>query len=195
MSVVGSPTNNILENVDGFCSAITQEFQPYFISGFDAFEWRWGIAEKIYPASWIPGVREISQTPLTTWGGVHPRMGFVKSEHRARAAAVASQRAADVVTRSNQPHVYIPQSTTQNMLRTLPQNAAPFPSNELTDKWQMVYPEADNACYSFGSFLDYTTFRNEEDEKFTFLYWQERNCCPFADGVIIAQIPITPICL
>jgi len=174
-SVIGSPTIAATDHIEGTCEAEADEFEPYVQSEFDAFEWRWGLFEKFYPASWAPGLREISQTPFTTWGGVHPRMGFIKSEHPARAAAVAAQRAIDIATRKNQPHIYNPIEAT-------------YESDEDTDKWQMVAPEMDDTCYSFGSATDYVTQRVDPDEQYTFLYWQKLICCPYAKGVVIAQI-------
>ena len=137
--------------------------------------------KKFYPASWVPGLREISQQLGTTWGGVHPRMGFVQSEHPARAAAVAAQRSIDIVTRSNQPHVY----------HRVP---GVNESNEHTDKWQMVSPEQDDICYAFGNPSDYVFARTDTEEDYVFLHWPELECCPYAKGVVIAKIPAGETC-
>jgi len=179
VSVIGSPTILATDSIEGTCEAEAEPFEAYVQSEFDAFEWRWGILEKLYPASWILGLREISQTPLTTWGGVHPRMGFIKSEHPARAAAVGAQRAIDIATRRYQPHIYRPINGS---------DGAQYESDEKTDKWQMVSPERDNICYSFGAATDYVFERVDDEEQYAFLYWQKLQCCPFAKGVVIAQV-------
>jgi len=186
---VGSPTGDLLENISGFCTAQSDPFVPYFISELDAFEWRFGLLELLYPASSVPGLREISQSPLTTWGSVHPRTAWVYSEHRARAAAVAAQRAADIVTRDRQPHVYIKQNGDTGR-----SGSGVYTSNEKTDRWQMVYPQADQACYAFGNPNSYLFNRNREDQKFVFLYWQNRDCCPFANGSIFNKISFDEVC-
>jgi len=178
-SVIGSPTTYVTDQISGTCPAESEEYRPYYQSEFDAFEWRWGLLEKFYASSWIPGFKEISQTPFTTWGGLHPRVGFIKSEHPARAAAVAAQRSVDIMTKKRQPHVYL--------LQNRP-NGPTFPSDYKTDKWQMVYPEIDNTCYSFGSATDYVTERVDTQEEYVFLYWQKLECCPYAKGVVIAKI-------
>ena len=178
-SVIGSPTTYVTDQISGTCPAESEEYRPYYQSEFDAFEWRWGLLEKFYASSWIPGFKEISQTPFTTWGGLHPRMGFIKSEHPARAAAVAAQRSVDIMTKKRQPHVYL--------LQNRPDGPT-FPSDYKTDKWQMVYPEIDNTCYSFGSATDYVTERVDTQEEYVFLYWQKLECCPYAKGVVIAKI-------
>lgn len=184
-SVIGSPTSLVTDQIYGTCPSESTPFVPYFQSETDAFEWRWGLLEKFYPSSWVPGLKEISQTPLTTWGGLHPRIGFIKSEHPARAAAVAAQRSVDIVTKKRQPHVYY--------LQNQPDGPS-FASDHKTDKWQMVYPQSDNACYSFGSATDYVTGRVDDEEQYTFLYWQRLECCPFAKGVVIAQIRTSDMC-
>ena len=180
-TIIGSPTSLATNLIPYTCPSNTIPYFPYYQSEFDAFEWRWGIAEKIYPSSWIPGLREISQVPLTTWGGVKPRMGFIKSEHPARAAAVASQRMIDIATRLWQPHVYYPTFGKE--------------SDEKTDQWQMLYPEMDESCYSFGHPLDYVFERVDDLEQYAFLYWGLLDCCPIAKGVVIAQIPAARVCL
>jgi len=184
-SVIGSPTTYVTDQISGTCPAESEEYRPYYQSEFDAFEWRWGLLEKFYASSWIPGLKEISQTPLTTWGGLHPRVGFIKSEHPARAAAVAAQRAVDIMTKKRQPHVYL--------LQNRPDGPT-FPSDHKSDKWQMVYPEADSACYSFGSATDYVTERVDAQEEYVFLYWQKLECCPYAKGVVIAKVRIEESC-
>ena len=184
-SVIGSPTTYVTNQIPGTCLAESEEYRPYYQSEFDAFEWRWGVLEKFYASSWIPGLKEISQTPFTTWGGLHPRVGFIKSEHPARAAAVAAQRSVDIMTKKRQPHVYL--------LQNRPKGPT-FPSDYKTDKWQMVHPQMDNTCYSFGSATDYVTERVDSKEEYVFLYWQKLECCPFAKGVVIAKIRATEMC-
>ena len=56
----------------------------------------------------IPGLREVGGFPLWTWGSVHPRTGWIVQASEPKAAAVLAQRAADIATRINQPHVYLP---------------------------------------------------------------------------------------
>jgi hypothetical protein len=63
--------------------------------------------EMFYAASLIPGLREIGNWPLQTWGGVYPRTGWTTQAEEPKAAAVNAQRAGDIVTRDNQPHIYM----------------------------------------------------------------------------------------
>ncbi len=82
---------------------------PYLLSTLDAVMWRSGLPESFYPEALTPGLREIgSTTGGNMWGNVYPRSGFVTQVDDYKAAAVVAQRAADVVTRTGQIHVYQP---------------------------------------------------------------------------------------
>lgn len=184
-SVIGSPTGVFTRYAisnSGFCPSKSRPFFPYFQSEYDYAEWRFGLAEKLYPASWLPGMREVSQTPLTTWGNIHPRTAFVKSEHPGKAGAVIAQRAVDIVTRSYQPHIYYP---------------APLPaSNEKKDNWQMIHPEVEVDCKPFGGATDYEFYKTSLRDDFSWLYWQNVNCCPQAPGYVFNKISFSsPICI
>ena len=70
--VIGHPVSSLSGIVSGtgyLCQSQTTSFYPYFLSGLDALSWRMEIPEMFYPASLIPGLREIGTWPLQTWGG------------------------------------------------------------------------------------------------------------------------------
>ncbi len=171
------------------CPSDVDLMYPYFQSEFDALTWRFGLPELLYPATWVPGMREIGKWPLHTWGSVHPRQGFLTAIEEPKAAGVMAQRAIDVVTRDDQPHIY-----------THYEEAGP--SNEDEDKWLMISPIKDEECepfgnpdYSLGDILHLGDERTVSDGKFGWLYWNEYDCCPWKKGVLIAVIPIPPVCL
>ena len=75
--VIGHPQQMFSGFLPGLiCNSQTQAFVPYFQSGIDALSWRQEIPEMFYPASFIPGLRELGHWPLQTWGGVFPRTGW-----------------------------------------------------------------------------------------------------------------------
>ncbi|WP_181943746.1 TraU family protein, partial [Klebsiella pneumoniae] len=118
------------------CKGAATAWQPYFLSNLDALMWRTGLPESVYPEALTPGRREIGATTAgNMWGNVYPRSGFVTQTDDYKAAAVTAQRAADIITRPGQIHVY----------RTLKANASagywpPDPVTENTGtrnhKWQ-----------------------------------------------------------
>ena len=109
--VIGHPVSSlssIVASTGYLCNSQTTSFFPYFLSGLDALSWRMEIPEMFYPASLIPGLREIGTWPLQTWGGVYPRTGWTTQSEEPKAAAINAQRAADIATRTGQPHIYVP---------------------------------------------------------------------------------------
>lgn len=180
-TVIGSPVVGFVDEVLPLsCPSGVAPLNPYFQSELDALTWRFGLAEMAYPQTWTPGLREIGPWPAGTWGSVYPRHGFVTAVEPPKAAAVAAQRAADIATRSGQPHVYMP--------------APVEASDESTDHWQMISPKLDRSCAAFGTLADYSPGRVARDEKYGFLYWPRYECCPLGNGVLLGTIPITPVC-
>ena len=184
-TVIGSPATayrDALAATGYVCPTKVEPFFPYFQSEFDALPWRLGIAELLYPQSWIPGAREIGPWPLGTWGSVYPRHGFVTAVEAPKAAAVAAQRAIDIATREQQPHVYFKVDIEE--------------SDEKTDRWQMISPVIDDECAPFGVVSeDYSPGRVAEDEAYGFLYWPWYECCEPKPGVLIGVMDTPPICL
>ncbi len=135
--------------------------------------------EILYPASLIPGLREIGSWPLQTWGGVYPRTGWTTQAEEPKAATIDAQRAGDIVTRSRQPHVYVAISGAsymhndatriidrwvKNALGELENHWFPLFSgqkvwapgplkekNHRTGTWQMLVPRAERSCGVFGT--------------------------------------------
>ncbi|MGH2708685.1 MAG: TIGR03756 family integrating conjugative element protein, partial [Actinomycetota bacterium] len=93
VDVIGNPivSGSELANTAGFlCASEADSFFPYFLSTVDASGWRLGVTELLYPATFIPGLREIGDWPLNTWGSVHPRQGFTNTSEDPKAAAVCA---------------------------------------------------------------------------------------------------------
>ena len=66
-----------------------------------------GVPEMTGPEALTPGMREVGQNG-DMWGNIYPRAGAISQTHDYKAAAVIAQRAADLVTRTGQPHIYTP---------------------------------------------------------------------------------------
>ena len=143
--------SGVVAGVGLVCASQTASFVPYFQSGLDAFAWRHELPEIVYPASWIPGLREVGTAPLQTWGSVYPRTGWTTQAEEPKAAAVTAQRAGDIVTRAGQPHLYSP------LTGPSPDGQRVWPPGPLvetdarTGTWQMLAPRAETSCGVFGS--------------------------------------------
>ena len=97
-SVIGSPAASVMSQAGNryFCPSEATVLEPFFLSELDSLSWRAGALsgpEAIYPASYIPGLREVGPHAFNSWGPVHPRSGFIVSNEEPKGAAVLAQRA------------------------------------------------------------------------------------------------------
>lgn len=153
------------------CASGATAFLPYFLSTLDPLGWRYGIPESVYPESVIPGMREVgSQTAGDMWGNVYPRQGFVVQPDDFKAAAVMAQRAGDFITRSGQPHVYLPLTPAARDGYWPP---APIQENDTSNhKWQLLFPQLQMTCAVFPS-----DAIQSEDGGYVWSLWRPYSCC------------------
>jgi len=146
--VIGHPLSTLSGIVAGvglLCPSQTTSFFPYFQSGLDALSWRQEVPEIFYPASLIPGLREVGTWPLQTWGGVYPRTGWTTQPEEPKAAALNAQRAGDIVTRTGQPHVYVPVTGSSGSMKVWPPGPL-MEKDRTTGTWQMLLPKPESTC-------------------------------------------------
>jgi len=164
------------------CASQAEPFRPYFQSGLDAQSWRHAIPEMFYRASFTPGLRELGDWPLQTWGGVFPRTGWTIQAEEPKAAALNAQRAGDIVTRDRQPHVYLsldePSSEDQRVWPPGPLRE----TNPRTGTWQMLLPKTDSECAVFGindlaSDSGWSGGRVDEEGDYVWNLWRPYKCC------------------
>jgi len=164
------------------CASQAEPFRPYFQSGLDAHSWRHAIPEVFYAASVIPGLRELGDWPLQTWGGVFPRTGWTTQAEEPKAAALNAQRAGDIVTRERQPHVYLsldePSETEQKVWPPDPLRE----TDHRTGTWQMLLPVTDAECAVFGinDLADESGWgggRVDEEGDYVWNLWRPYKCC------------------
>lgn len=153
---IGHPATalSLIGSIGGYiCPSSAYPLYPYMLSSLDAFSWRLGVPEMIYPQALIPGSREIGSFPVHTWGGVYPRSGFVTQTSPSKAAAVIAQRVGDIVTRGGQPHVYTPVSSGPRPSSGSMKVWRPGALTEMNEKsgtWQMLVPKKESSCDAFG---------------------------------------------
>jgi integrating conjugative element protein (TIGR03756 family) len=179
------------------CESQTTPFVPYFQSSLDALSWRQEVPEIFYPASLVPGLRELGSWPLQTWGGVFPRTGWTIQAEEPKAAAVNAQRAGDIVTRLAQPHVYLPVTGT---LSTNQQVWPPGPlieADHRTGTWQMLLPEVDSGCEAFGandlaSVTGWGGGRVDPEGDYVWNLWRPYQCCEQRAGIFLLSVDWLP---
>ncbi len=182
VSIIGNPIGQKFLNWANqtfpvFCSSEVVPMQPYFQSEMDLLAWRSGLTEQLYPDSWNPGSRPIGPAHQS-WANIYPRQGYVHQHHDVLAGAVAAQRAVDIATRADQPHIY----------QQVPGIRS---SHEQTDQWQMLHPRLEQRCESFGQDPYYWKGREnnsgDSEEGYGWVYWPLHDCCP-GPGWLISRI-------
>jgi len=176
-----SSLSGIVARVGMLCQTETTSLVPYFQSSLDALSWRQEVPEIFYPASLIPGLREIGTWPLQTWGGVYPRTGWTTQAEEPKAAAINAQRAGDIVTRTAQPHVYIPITPSASGQKVW----SPGPLMEKdpsTGTWQMLVPYTETSCNVFGtndlaSLTGWGGGRVDSEGDYVWNLWRPYKCC------------------
>ncbi|TKV13911.1 TIGR03756 family integrating conjugative element protein [Citrobacter sp. wls619] len=158
------------------CSSPVVPFQPYFLSVTDMAVWRSGVPEMLYPEALTPGLREVGQ-PGDLWGNVYPRTGALGQTHDYKAGAVVAQRAADIVTRAGELHVYLP-------LVPLPRPGywPPVPVIEGipgNHTWQMLSPQMSMTCAIFPDRTIISTYADRLDAggDYAWALWRPYSCC------------------
>lgn len=192
---IGHPVSSLSGLVAGvglLCPSQTISLFPYFQSGLDALSWRQEVPEIFYPASFIPGLRELGTWPLQTWGGVYPRTGWTTQAEEPKAAAINAQRAGDIVTRVAQPHVYVPVTGSSGSAKVWP----PGPLMETdrgTGTWQMLLPRVESTCNVFGT-NDLTSLtgwgggRVDSAGDYVWNLWRPYKCCRRRGGWFLFDI-------
>lgn len=188
-----SSLSGLITSTGVLCPSETTSLLPYFQSGVDALSWRQEIPEIFYPASLIPGLRELGTWPLQTWGGVYPRTGWTTQAEEPKAAAIVAERAGDIVTRQAQPHLYEPVTETSS---TSMQVWSPGPLVEMersTGIWQMLAPTPEATCEVFGT-NDLATLtgwgggRVDAEGDYVWNLWRPYQCCRRRGQVFLYSI-------
>jgi integrating conjugative element protein (TIGR03756 family) len=184
--VVGHPGGEafsaMMADYEASCPGAGTMFFPYFLSTRDAAVWRNDLPEALYPASMIPGMRDVTDG-TQTWGNVHPRVGFLHQSDDYQAGAVVAQRAGDIVTRSLQPHLYWP----------LLAMASPgyWPAGELvegdikTGKWQELTPTLSMTC---AVFPHNNIQKQAEQGDYAWALWRPYACCKREGQAFIGSV-------
>jgi integrating conjugative element protein (TIGR03756 family) len=179
------------------CESQTTPFVPYFQSSLDALSWRREVPEIFYPASLIPGLRELGSWPLQTWGGVFPRTGWTTQAEEPKAAALNAQRAGDIVTRLAQPHVYLPVTGTFSTNQQVWPPGPLIEADHRTGTWQMLLPEVDSGCEAFGvndlaSVRGWGGGRVDPEGDYVWNLWRPYQCCERRGEIFLLSVDWLP---
>jgi TraU protein len=173
---------------DYMCPPGIMPFGLAFQSDLDAPFWR-GIVplESIYPATWLPGMREIGQGLLQTWGNVWPRQGAIYQQHPVKGAAAAVQRAGDIISYPAQPHIYTRLQLTDDTNYRFFGFQGIREHDEEHTIWQRVFPNPQQSCAIFGaddstSLIGFGDGHNFNSRGTVWNAWRRQDCCKLATG-------------
>ncbi|MEX2259809.1 MAG: TIGR03756 family integrating conjugative element protein [Woeseia sp.] len=180
---IGHPQGLIAGPLQGLlCASQATPFVPYFQSAIDALAWRLEFPEILYPQSLIPGLREVGDWPLNTWGAVYPRTGWTMQAEEPKAAALTAQRAGDIVTRTAQPHIYVPLTGPSGNGQRVWGPGPLLEMDATTGTWQMLAPQAETSCAVFGSndtasLVGWGGGRVDAAGDYVWNLWRPYQCC------------------
>jgi len=199
VDAIGHPAAGLLTSLFGplglTCRTSTRPFVPYFVSTLDTLAWRFGIPETFFPQAIVPGLREIGGVlgPLGSWGSLYPRSGFLIQAHDYKTAAVTAQRAANVITQRNQPHVY-------RSIVADPDDGYWPPGEAIEDDpdtalWQRLLPQPESDCHIFAELNDLNlgltdpyAERLSEHGDYVWNLWRPYECCNAAGDILLFSI-------
>lgn len=181
------------------CPSQAEPLVPYFQSAYDGYNWRLGLAEYIYLDKAFPGVSEVGQIFTNAWGSVYLRTGFIPQYDYAKANAVIAQRVGDIVTRTGQPHTYVPLDGTPSQAHHYELLPPPLTQNTAAGGvWRMLAPKKDDSCTVFGTDNPpthvWSTGRQSEDRASVFSLWRPYECCRRRGAFVEAIKLLEPQC-
>lgn len=145
--VAGNPVAAAMSVSKFLCRTDVTPMRPYFVSVSDAPVWRGWDAEheRARPESVTPGLREIG-AGSGNWGSVFPRIGFLLQADAARAAAVTSARAIDIVISDSDGRSVIPYraaDSVRHVLRGDPTATNPRDCTDSGGEWAVFRGDAE----------------------------------------------------
>ena len=189
--LIGNPALNIFSSFRQYVlPSQATPFIPYYSSLVDSYMWRSPHYEIfMYSHTLIPGVHIIGSL-INNWGSVYPRTAFVLQKNDAKAAAVIAQRAADIATRSMQPHIYNPLIGPCGSHCEIKE----VTENDDHSQWQMIYPSVETTCKVFGEndLASKTAWHSDDLEKgqgnYTWVLWRHYKGCIEGEGMYLGSI-------
>jgi integrating conjugative element protein (TIGR03756 family) len=193
-----------------YCPSDTDAIVPVFSSELDSFSWRWGGLDSLTFEAVIPGLREIGNWPANTWGAVYPRTGWTIQHSEPKSSAITTQRVGDIITRENEPHIYITILDDRYVYEE--DEMMGWPPKELEENtnehgwWQITQLESnsqgsggfslDLQCLIFGendtaSTTGWGGGKVQEDGEYRYTLWRPYTCCEVDVGIFV-KIPFGP---
>ncbi|MCR6480995.1 TraU family protein [Variovorax sp. ZS18.2.2] len=160
----------------------------HYNSDIDANFWRGKIPlELLYPGSWIPGVGEVGNSLINTWGGTYPRTGELVQSHPVKSSAVLTARVSSIIRQAAQPHIY-------KKLSAKGESNYVYFKRGVEPRWQAVHPVPSPACITFGqndsiSLGSYGDYKTSGAEGYIWNLWNKYECCERKTPIFLFAVP------
>lgn len=184
------PVFNEMGEEDYFCkSQHSAPYFPLFLSKTDPF-WIQSTVEGILASTLglIPTATnriKASNQLKSYWAGVYPRCGWGNHPYDPINAAVAAHRASEIVTRTLQPHVYMPTSgKCDNRCWKPPAVVA----NNDNNKFQMLYPVPETTAKPMGGKATWANGKQKIQESYSWSLWRKYKCCAKKGQVFLFSV-------
>ncbi len=171
VDIDGSPVTQLPNVARYLCKRATQPLFTYYSTVRDATAWRSGLPDANRREARQPGVREIGYWPDFSWGSIYPRSGFIMQTHAGKAAAVASQRAIDIVLRDSSGHITEPFNLKRETraIRGNPTARSPSECQRSGGKWQREPPFNEQASCVRQEWHQWLPVENERTDRWQML--------------------------
>jgi integrating conjugative element protein (TIGR03756 family) len=129
-----------------------------------------------YPQSWTPLITTWDLgNSVNNYGPIYPRHGFMTTQDGLKSAVLTTFRAAHVITRNGEPHLYytIGQPSEDGYWPSGPLNH----NDPDTGMFQMLYPNAETSCEQFPYSGDPSYARRSEIGSYVWNFWKKYKCC------------------
>lgn len=178
--VIGNPALLMIPG-HGLLTSTARSLIPYFQSMTDSMLWR-GLPPAALPEEGMALELNLEHhigTGLSNWGGIYPHEGKVLSDNDVKAAMVLGERAADLLTSSNQLG-HVVQRLSIHCGKHC--DAATIRENSHEIYFQMIYPIAQNECHMLGDDESYLSDMFNPDGSYVWIIWRHYEGCADGDG-------------
>lgn len=119
------------------------------------------------------------------WAPVYPRCGWGAHPYDPINGAVAAHRAADIVTREEEPHVYWPTDGDCDHKCWKP---GPVEEHNDDNRFQLLFPEVEDNARPFGGSPTWANGKNITHQTYTWSLWRKYMCCEPEGQVFLFDI-------
>jgi len=177
------------------CPSDATILAPYYLPGLNVVSWRFGLPEMAFRNSYaMPysnsnlfigefedidvAVQGTSVPNWNTWSNIYPRSGWVNNSDPVKARAAAAFRAAHVVTRPGQAHVYKYAEKKTNGFKRADTRAGLEPNDLESGAWQMMHPKEGDE----GTLLQDSSIETDVN------LWRHYECAVKPTGDIVEEL-------